>query len=172
MQQLTDADVVSLPYHGIVEAPVANARGWVTHERAHVQAIWWAPLVLIGAYGIGCIFALPASLFIAVAGAIWGWRLGLAYAITGGMLGASLSYFTGRYLGEGLLDRFGKAGAAVKRQVARAGFKTMFIVRVVPGPSAAIAASIITRCSSSRARGSSASTRRAASSTCCARRGT
>jgi uncharacterized membrane protein YdjX (TVP38/TMEM64 family) len=113
---------------------IANARAWVTHERAHVQSLWWTPLALIVAYGIGCIFAIPATLFIAVAGALWGWKLGLAYAIAGGMLGASASYFLGRYLGEGLLDRFGKAGAAVTRQIKRAGFQTMLIVRLIPGP--------------------------------------
>ena len=113
---------------------LANARAWVTSERAHVQSLWWTPLALIAAYGIGCIFAIPATLFIAVAGALWGWKLGLAYAIAGGMLGASASYFLGRYLGEGLLDRFGKAGAAVTRQIKRAGFQTMLIVRLIPGP--------------------------------------
>src|SRR5205823_3345626 len=51
-----------------------------------------------------------------------------------GMLGASASYFLGRYLGEGLLDRFGKAGAAVSRQIKRAGFQTMLIIRLIPGP--------------------------------------
>jgi len=113
---------------------IANARAWVTSERAHVQSLWWAPIVMVLAYGIGCIFAVPATVFIAVAGALWGWKLGLAYAITGGMLGASLSYFLCRYLGEGLLDRFGRAGAAVRRQIERAGFQTMLIVRLIPGP--------------------------------------
>jgi uncharacterized membrane protein YdjX (TVP38/TMEM64 family) len=113
---------------------IANARAWVTSERAHVQSLWWTPLVLIAAYGVGCIFAIPATLFIATAGALWGWKLGLAYAIAGGMLGASLSYFLGRYLGEGLIERFGKAGAAVTRQIKRAGFQTMLIVRLIPGP--------------------------------------
>ena len=113
---------------------LANARAWVTSERAHVQSLWWTPLALIAAYGIGCIFAIPATLFIAVAGALWGWKLGLAYAIAGGMLGASASYFLGRFLGEGLIERFGKAGAAVTRQIKRAGFQTMLIVRLIPGP--------------------------------------
>jgi uncharacterized membrane protein YdjX (TVP38/TMEM64 family) len=117
---------------------MANARTLVTHERMHVQAIWWAPIVLIAAYALGCIFAIPASLFIAVAGALWGWKYGLAYAMTGGMLGASASYFLGRYLGEGLLERFGRAGAMVTRQIERAGFQTMLIVRLVPGPPFAV----------------------------------
>ncbi len=113
---------------------ISHARALVTSERAHVQSLWWTPLVLVLAYGVGCIFAIPATVFIAVAGALWGWKLGLAYAIAGGMLGASLSYFLGRYLGEGLLERFGKAGAAVKRQIERAGFQTMLIIRLIPGP--------------------------------------
>jgi uncharacterized membrane protein YdjX (TVP38/TMEM64 family) len=113
---------------------LANAHKWVTAERSHVQSLWWTPLALIAAYGIGCIFAIPATLFIATAGALWGWKLGLAYAIAGGMLGASLSYFLGRYLGEGLLDRFGRAGAAVRKQIERAGFQTMLIIRLIPGP--------------------------------------
>ncbi len=113
---------------------LSNARSWVSSERAHVQSLWWTPLVLIAAYGIGCIFAIPATLFIATAGALWGWKAGLAYAMAGGMLGASLSYFLGRYLGEGLLERFGKAGAAVRRQIERAGFRTMLIIRLIPGP--------------------------------------
>jgi uncharacterized membrane protein YdjX (TVP38/TMEM64 family) len=113
---------------------VANARDWVTRERAHVQSLWWTPFALIGAYGIGCIFAVPASIFIIVAGALWGWKYGLVYAISGGMLGATLSYYIGRFLGEGLLERFGKAGAMVTRQIERAGFKTMLIVRLIPGP--------------------------------------
>jgi len=117
---------------------IANARTWVTNERAHVQSLWWTPLALIAAYGVGCIFAIPATLFIAVAGALWGWKLGLTYAIAGGMLGASVSYFIGRFLGEGLLERFGKAGAAVTRQIKRAGFQTMLIVRLIPGPPFAI----------------------------------
>ncbi|HKS21890.1 MAG TPA: VTT domain-containing protein [Thermoanaerobaculia bacterium] len=113
---------------------ISHARAWVSSERAHVQSLWWTPFALVLAYGIGCIFAVPATVFIAVAGALWGWKLGLTYAIAGGMLGASLSYFLGRYLGEGLLDRFGKAGAAVTRQIKRAGFQTMLIVRLIPGP--------------------------------------
>ena len=117
---------------------ISSARAWVTSERAHVQSLWWTPIALVLAYGIGCIFAVPATIFIAVAGALWGWKLGLTYAIAGGMLGASLSYFIGRYLGEGMLDRFGRVGAAVTRQIERAGFQTMLIVRLIPGPPFAV----------------------------------
>ena len=117
---------------------MANARGWVLREQDVVEHLWYAPLLFILAYAVGCIFAVPASIFIAVAGALWGWKFGALYAMCGGMSGAIASYFVGRFLGEGLLDRFGKAGAAVKAQVEKAGLKTMLIVRLIPGPPFAV----------------------------------
>ena len=56
----------------------------------------------------------------------------------GAMIGATLSYFVGRFLGEGLLEKFGRAGRAVESQVASAGFKTMLVVRLIPGPPFAV----------------------------------
>ncbi len=117
---------------------VAAARDFVTSTRGHVQSLWWAPPALIGAYGIGCIFAIPATVFIVFAGAIWGWKLGVVYAMCGGMLGATASYFVGRFVGEGMLQRFGKAGEAVSKQVRHAGFTSMLIVRLIPGPPFAV----------------------------------
>src|SRR5207248_2983144 len=58
--------------------------------------------------------------------------------MTGGMLGAVASYFVGRFVGEGLLDRFGRAGEMVAQQVKRAGFLSMLIVRLIPGPPFAV----------------------------------
>jgi uncharacterized membrane protein YdjX (TVP38/TMEM64 family) len=55
------------------------------------------------------------------------------------MLGATASYLVGRFVGEGLLLRFGRAGAAVKKQVDHAGFKSLLMMRFVPGlPFAAV----------------------------------
>src|SRR5260370_35541337 len=110
----------------------------VLHTVEQMRGLWYAPFVLILAYGIGCIFAIPASVFIIAAGIIWGWKLGVTYAMCGAMLGASASYFAGRFLGEGLLDRFGKAGQAVTRQVSRHGFVSMLIARLIPRPPFAV----------------------------------
>src|SRR5438132_4351641 len=104
----------------------------------YLRTLWYGPIVLIASYGIGCIFAIPASVFIIAAGIIWGWKLGVTYAMTGAMIGASASYFAGRFLGEGLLDRFGKAGQAVSRQVSQNGFVSMLIARLIPGPPFAV----------------------------------
>jgi uncharacterized membrane protein YdjX (TVP38/TMEM64 family) len=103
-----------------------------------VRNLWYGPIVLIVSYAIGCIFAIPASIFIIAAGVIWGWKLGVTYAMCGALLGASAAYVAGRFLGEGLLDRFGKAGRAVSKQVKNAGFVSMLIARLIPGPPFAV----------------------------------
>lgn len=104
----------------------------------YLRGLWYGPIVLILSYAIGCVFAVPASVFILAAGIIWGWKLGVTYAMTGAMLGASASYFAGQFLGEGLLDRFGRAGQMVRNQVSRNGFVSMLIARLIPGPPFAV----------------------------------
>ena len=105
---------------------------------AWLRGLWYGPLVLVALYAVGCVFAIPASVFVIAAGVIWGWKLGAVYAITGGMLGAVASYYVGGFLGEGLLEKFGSAGHAVRRQVENAGFTSMLIVRLIPGPPFAV----------------------------------
>ncbi len=110
----------------------------ILHAVEQMRGLWYGPFVLIIAYGVGCIFAIPASVFILAAGAIWGWKLGTVYEMCGAMLGSSASYFAGQFLGEGVLDRFGKMGEAVSRQVSRNGFVSLLIARLIPGPPFAV----------------------------------
>ena len=128
---------------GVVALYFSPLRHYFSREQLndtvnHLRGLWYGPIVLIVAYGVGCIFAVPASVFIIAAGIIWGWKLGVTYAMTGAMLGASASYFAGQFLGEGLLDRFGKAGEMVRRQISRNGFVSMLIARLIPGPPFAV----------------------------------
>ncbi len=119
------------------------ARQYLTKEHIsdgvdYMRGLRFGPAVLILSYALGCIFALPASLFIIAAGVVWGWKFGTLYAMCGGLLGASVSYVIGRFVGEGLLQKFGRTGRMVERHVASAGFKTMLIVRLIPGPPFAV----------------------------------
>jgi uncharacterized membrane protein YdjX (TVP38/TMEM64 family) len=128
---------------GVVALYFSPLRNYLTRENVlhavqQMRGLWYAPFVLILAYGVGCIFAIPASVFILAAGAIWGWKLGVTYAMCGAMLGASTSYFAGRFLGEGVLDHFGKMGEAVTKQVSRNGFMSLLIARLIPGPPFAV----------------------------------
>ena len=113
-------------------------RQHIHHTVDQLRALWYGPIALIIAYAIGCVFVVPATIFVVSAGVIWGWKLGTLYAMIGAMLGASMSYFVGRFLGEGMLERFGKPGQAVKAQLERAGFRSMLIARLIPGPPFAV----------------------------------
>jgi uncharacterized membrane protein YdjX (TVP38/TMEM64 family) len=105
---------------------------------AWLRGLWYGPIVLIALYAVGCVFALPASIFVIAAGVIWGWKLGGLYAIIGGFLGAIAAYYVGGFLGEGLLDKFGSVGRGVRKQVESSGFMSMLIVRLIPGPPFAV----------------------------------
>jgi uncharacterized membrane protein YdjX (TVP38/TMEM64 family) len=98
-----------------------------------IRAVWYAPIIYIFLYAAGCVVALPASIFVIAAGFIWGWLLGGCYAMIGGTLGAIISYFAGRFIGEGLLERFGRIGRVVAKQVDHAGFRSLLILRNIPG---------------------------------------
>ncbi len=103
------------------------------------RGLWYGPLLFVAAYAIACIFALPASVFIVAAGFVWGWKLGGAYALLGGLLGGTASFFVARFIGEGLLTKFGRAGEMVRKQVDHAGFKSLLLLRFFPGlPFAAV----------------------------------
>lgn len=118
---------------------------WVSPVREHltreniraavdqIRALWYAPILYVLIYAAGCTVALPASIFVIAAGFIWGWLLGGVYAMIGGTLGAVISFFAARFLGEGLLARFGRVGEAVAKQVDHAGFRTLLVLRNIPG---------------------------------------
>ena len=106
-----------------------NVRAFVEHLRG----LWYGPAVFILAFAAGCIFALPASVFVIAAGFIWGWGFGTLYAVLGGLLGAVVSFYLARFIGEGLLDRFGRVGRMVAKQVDHAGFRSLLVARFIPG---------------------------------------
>jgi uncharacterized membrane protein YdjX (TVP38/TMEM64 family) len=80
-----------------------------------------------------CVLALPASVFCIAAGFIWGWGFGALYSVIGGLLGAIASFYVGRFVGAGILEKFGRIGRAVARQVDHANFGTLVALRFIPG---------------------------------------
>jgi uncharacterized membrane protein YdjX (TVP38/TMEM64 family) len=99
----------------------------------HLRGLWYGPAAFILVFAIGCVFALPASVFVVAAGFIWGWVFGTVYSIVGGLLGAIASFYVGRFLGEGVLHRFGRVGRMVAKQVDHASFRSLLILRNIPG---------------------------------------
>jgi len=113
-------------------------RDYLTREQIRaavdqIRGVWYAPIIYIFIYALGCVAAIPASIFVIAAGFIWGWVLGGCYAMVGGTIGAVISYFAGRFIGAGLLDRFGRVGRLVAKQVDHAGFRSLLVLRNIPG---------------------------------------
>jgi uncharacterized membrane protein YdjX (TVP38/TMEM64 family) len=133
--KLTAAGALAAVFVAIWFSPLREhlTRENIRNAVDQIRAIWWAPIAYVLLYAAGCVVAIPASIFVIAAGFIWGWLLGGAYAMIGGTLGAIVSYFAGRFIGEGLLERFGRAGALVRRQVDHAGFTSLLILRNIPG---------------------------------------
>lgn len=123
---------------------VAAVALWLSPLRSHltreevratveaVRAAWYAPLVLIAMYAVGCVFAVPASLFIVAAGAIWGWLLGGTFAMAGGILGAMASFFAGTMLDANVPLRYGRARRLVDEHLRGASFRSLLILRLLP----------------------------------------
>jgi uncharacterized membrane protein YdjX (TVP38/TMEM64 family) len=106
-----------------------NVRAFVEHLRG----LWYGPIAFILVFAAGCILALPASVFVIAAGFIFGWVPGALYSIVGGLLGAVASFYLARFIGEGFLDRFGRVGRIVAKQMDHAGFRYLLILRYIPG---------------------------------------
>lgn len=137
-RRLMKVTTAALLVAAIVAVWMSPVRDHMNREdiRAFVEqlrGLWYGPIAFIAIFGLACVFALPASIFVLAAGLIWGWELGGTWAMAGGILGATASFFAGRFIGEGLLDRFGRVGALVRRQVDHAGFKSLLILRFIPG---------------------------------------
>ncbi|MGA7616522.1 MAG: VTT domain-containing protein [Thermoanaerobaculia bacterium] len=112
-------------------------RGMLTVENIRLTAgriagFWYAPLLFIVAYAVGCVLWVPATVFVLSAGVIWGWQLGGIYALTGATIGATASFLVARFIGGGILLHMGENGRRVSRQLDHAGFKSFLLLRVIP----------------------------------------
>lgn len=92
-----------------------------------------APLLVIGAFVIGGLAAVPVTLLIAATAFLFGPGEGFAYSLTGSFLSAMASYGIGRLLGR---KRIGQIGGRrlyrLSRLLRRRGLVAVATVRVVP----------------------------------------
>ncbi len=95
----------------------------------------WTPVAYIVAYAVGVCFFLPGTLLTTIGAAIFGPYFGFIYVWLGAMLGSSLSFFIGRYLGRDFAasligDKLKKYDEAIERN----GFATVLYLRLVYFP--------------------------------------
>jgi uncharacterized membrane protein YdjX (TVP38/TMEM64 family) len=96
---------------------------------------FWAPLMFVIIYVIGVCLFLPGTLLTAMGAAIFGPYWGFLYVWTGAMIGASLAFLIGRYLGRDFAASL--IGDKLKRfddAIERNGFATVLYLRLMYFP--------------------------------------
>jgi uncharacterized membrane protein YdjX (TVP38/TMEM64 family) len=96
---------------------------------------FWAPLAYVLLYATGVCVFLPGTLLATLGAAIFGPYFGFVYVWSGAMIGASLAFFIGRYLGRDLAasligDRLKKYDDGIERN----GFATVLYLRLLYFP--------------------------------------
>ncbi len=104
-------------------------------ENIEIYGIW-GPLVFIGLFILGIIMFLPATPFDLAAGALFGPFWGCLFIVLGATIGASIAFFMARFLGKGfveeLITRRFKKVEKYKEYIDENGFKSVFLLRLVP----------------------------------------
>jgi uncharacterized membrane protein YdjX (TVP38/TMEM64 family) len=96
---------------------------------------FWAPLIFILIYTLGICLFVPGTLITALGAAIFGPYQGFVYVLAGAILGATVTFFIGRYLGRDFAasvigDRLKKYDEAIERN----GFATVLYLRLIYFP--------------------------------------
>lgn len=95
----------------------------------------WAPVIFILLYTLAICLFVPGTLMTALGAAIFGAYWGFVYVFAGAMMGATVTFFIGRYLGRDLAasvigDRLKKYDEAIERN----GFATVLYLRLIYFP--------------------------------------
>ncbi|MFC9246081.1 TVP38/TMEM64 family protein [Streptomyces sp. NPDC057136] len=95
----------------------------------------WAGLGFVLVFAAGTLAFFPKPVLNVAAGVLFGAPEEVILAVAGTTLGAVLAFALGRGLGREALRPFlkGKMLAALDRRLTRRGFRTVFLLRVVPG---------------------------------------
>ncbi|MCX5417603.1 TVP38/TMEM64 family protein [Streptomyces sp. NBC_00059] len=95
----------------------------------------WAGLGFVLVFAAGTLAFFPKPVLNVAAGVLFGAPEGVILAVAGTTLGAVLAFVLGRGLGREALRPFlkGKMLAALDRRLTSQGFRTVFLLRVVPG---------------------------------------
>jgi uncharacterized membrane protein YdjX (TVP38/TMEM64 family) len=96
---------------------------------------FWAPLIFILIYTLAICLFVPGTIITALGAAIFGAYWGFVYVFAGAILGATVTFFIGRYLGRDFAasvigDRLKKYDEAIERN----GFATVLYLRLIYFP--------------------------------------
>ena len=93
----------------------------------------WAPLLVLGVYIVGGLIAFPVTILIAATAAAFGPLLGLAYAATGSLLSAAVTFAIGLAIGRDTLRSvIGPRLKRVQRRIVSGGVLAIAAIRLIP----------------------------------------
>jgi phospholipase D1/2 len=93
----------------------------------------FTPLAVVASYVVAGLLMVPVMLLIAVTGIVFGAVWGMAYAVVGTMLSASLTYGIGMWLGRDTVRRMlGARVNRLSRRIAKRGIIAMTVIRMLP----------------------------------------
>jgi len=95
----------------------------------------WAPLVVIAAYIVACVFFLPGSVLTLGAGFLFGVLKGTVVVSIGSTLGACAAFLVGRTIARDWIEKRVASNprfAAIDRAVGREGAKIVLLTRLSP----------------------------------------
>ncbi len=104
-------------------------QGWLESASQSARA----PIFVLGAFVVAGLVAFPVTLLITVTAATFGPWLGFAYAASGTIASALVTYAVGAKLGRGVLqDILGPRLERIRRTITRRGVLAVAAVRLVP----------------------------------------
>ena len=94
---------------------------------------WWAGVGYAVIYAVATLSPLPKSVFSLAAGAVFGLAEGLIVVVAGACAGAFLAFYLARGIGRDGLHRLtGVRADRLDNQLARHGFLTVLVARLIP----------------------------------------
>ncbi|HLB59103.1 MAG TPA: TVP38/TMEM64 family protein [Bdellovibrionota bacterium] len=99
----------------------------------------WAPIVFILTYSVAITILVPATLMTAVGAILFGPYWGFVYNLLGAIIGATISFWIGRFFGRGFIkDIIGKKLANWDDKLGKHGFSTILYLRLIYFPYSAL----------------------------------
>jgi uncharacterized membrane protein YdjX (TVP38/TMEM64 family) len=93
------------------------------------------PLAFLGGYALCSLLLIPVFLLMLAAGALWGFKLGLVYAMLGAAVGSTVAFFAARYVVRRFVERYVNRHprlVAIDRAVESEGARLVFLLRLSP----------------------------------------
>lgn len=111
------------------EIDIRRISAWAFGLRANPNRV----IIILAAYVIGSLLLVPVTVLIVATGLVFGPLMGSVYSLVGCILGASLTYALGYFLGRDLVRQItGAKWERVERKIGQAGILGVTTLRLIP----------------------------------------